>query len=411
MRRRARGLLAGLLGINLLFLIGVLVALGLLVGLLGAATVVISAAEKARCSVAEAMQVAEPSAETRGGIPANYLALYQQYGEQYGVPWAVLAGIGKIETDHGRSTEPGVREGFNRNGCCAGPMQFNLHNGPPSTWESYRVDGDGDGNYDVYDPRDAIPSAANYIKTLVQRAHGVMAAALLGYNNSGVYVTEVTAWAGVYTGLRGLELAAPIAFASAGDGTDGRCAQAAGLDAAAGPVELQTAVRLTEPRAYRMLPRWAMAGTRAPQPVDARLYDDMVWLLRQYHLQVTSARTPGHKTHGDGTALDLIPADGSTQAVWDASAGAAARDLGWTRACSGSGSRGPCPLIPALHWIGYDGYLGHGSPRTCRAYWGCYAHLHVSWESPCYGTGRPSPPCSSVMAFPAPVSTEPATAT
>jgi hypothetical protein len=46
----------------------------------------------------------------------------------------VLAGIGAIETDHGRADAPGVHSGRNSFGCCAGPMRFNLTDGPPSTW-------------------------------------------------------------------------------------------------------------------------------------------------------------------------------------------------------------------------------------------------------------------------------------
>ena len=66
--------------------------------------------------------------------------------------------------------------------------------------------------------------------------------------------------------------------------------------------------------------RWpAPAGQGA---IDARLYDDAVWILRRYHLRVSAAREAGHHTHGDGTALDLIPADGNAQATWDRSAGA-----------------------------------------------------------------------------------------
>ena len=71
-----------------------------------------------------------------------------------------MAGIGAIESDHGRSTAPGVHSGVNALGCCAGPMQFNVANGPPSTWQSYAVDGDRDGEKDPYDPADAIASAA-----------------------------------------------------------------------------------------------------------------------------------------------------------------------------------------------------------------------------------------------------------
>jgi hypothetical protein len=91
----------------------------------------------------------ETSAETAPGgaarreIPATYLSLYQHAGSVCGVPWSVLAAIGSIETDHGRSRAPGVRAGVNRHGCCAGPMQFNTRDGPPSTWQRYGTDGAG----------------------------------------------------------------------------------------------------------------------------------------------------------------------------------------------------------------------------------------------------------------------------
>ena len=64
--------------------------------------------------------------------------------QRYGIdPW-ILAAIGTIETDHGRSTAPGVRSGVNTYGCCAGPMQFSVI-GSPSTWDGYGVDGNHDG--------------------------------------------------------------------------------------------------------------------------------------------------------------------------------------------------------------------------------------------------------------------------
>src|SRR3954465_1147398 len=56
-------------------------------------------------------------------IPVNYLALYKKAGLDYGIPWNVLAGIGKVETSHGTSTLPGVSSGVNYAGA-GGPMQF-----------------------------------------------------------------------------------------------------------------------------------------------------------------------------------------------------------------------------------------------------------------------------------------------
>ena len=85
----------------------------------------------------------------------------------------MLAAIGAIESDHGRSQLPGVGSNVNAFGCCAGPMQFNIRNGPPSTWQAHRIDGDRDGDTNVYDPADAIASAANYVKALLEHTASV----------------------------------------------------------------------------------------------------------------------------------------------------------------------------------------------------------------------------------------------
>jgi hypothetical protein len=109
------------------------------------------------------------------------------------VPWSVLAAIGKVESDHGRSSAPGVRIGVNRFGCCAGPMQFNLRNGPPSTWDTY-------GRGDVYDPADAIPAAAR--KLAADGARRNLERAVYAYNHSWAYVDEVKRLARRYGGGR-----------------------------------------------------------------------------------------------------------------------------------------------------------------------------------------------------------------
>src|SRR3954471_21027949 len=70
-----------------------------------------------------------PSGAAAATIPARYLVLYQQAGAAYRLPWTLLAAIGAIESDHGRSHAPGVQSGVNAYGCCAGPMQFNVRDG------------------------------------------------------------------------------------------------------------------------------------------------------------------------------------------------------------------------------------------------------------------------------------------
>src|SRR3954452_14905383 len=49
---------------------------------------------------------AAPSAAAKRSVPAHYLRLYRLAARGSGVPWTVLAAIGSIETDHGRSRAP-----------------------------------------------------------------------------------------------------------------------------------------------------------------------------------------------------------------------------------------------------------------------------------------------------------------
>ncbi|ACY96688.1 MULTISPECIES: NlpC/P60 family protein [Thermomonospora] len=125
-------------------------------------------------------------------IPADYLKLYKKAGKDYGLPWNVLAGIGKVETDHGRSTLPGVSSGENYAGA-GGPMQF-----LESTFKAFAVDGNKDGKKSRYDPADAIPSAARYLKH--NGAPERMRTALYMYNHSWDYVDLVLSWSKRYGG-------------------------------------------------------------------------------------------------------------------------------------------------------------------------------------------------------------------
>ncbi|PRX07821.1 UNVERIFIED_ORG: transglycosylase protein with SLT domain [Actinomadura viridilutea] len=123
-------------------------------------------------------------------IPADYLALYKKAGEEYGIPWNVLAGIGKVETNHGTSRLPGVTSGENYAGA-GGPMQF-----LEATFREFGVDGNNDNKKDRYDPADAIPSAARYLKH--NGAPERMRTAIFMYNHSWDYVNLVLEWAQRY---------------------------------------------------------------------------------------------------------------------------------------------------------------------------------------------------------------------
>jgi cell wall-associated NlpC family hydrolase len=137
-----------------------------------------------------------PSTLALADIPPIYLALYMGAAPTCpGLPWGVLAGIGKVESDHGQSHAPGVHSGANYAGA-EGPMQFE-----PATFARYAVDRDHDGRLDVYDPADAIYTAAAML-CAGGAASGTPAGirqAVFAYNHSGAYVTDVLAWAARYT--------------------------------------------------------------------------------------------------------------------------------------------------------------------------------------------------------------------
>jgi cell wall-associated NlpC family hydrolase len=149
------------------------------------------------------------STEAANSIPSDYLKWFQRVGLQYNVPWTILAGIGKVESDDGRTKLPGVTQATVSNSFgAAGPMQIGISGASTNSWGGAAVhkasvvvagvatDEDGDGIDSVYDPADAIAGAAKY---LVE--HGVQqnpAAAIFAYNHADWYVQEVLNWASTY---------------------------------------------------------------------------------------------------------------------------------------------------------------------------------------------------------------------
>jgi hypothetical protein len=167
-----------------------LVALALV--LVAALTVLGGASVGAAGARSSEAQSAGVSALAEREIPPLYLRLYQQGAQRYGLDWTVLAGIGKVECDHGRDPDPScTQEGAVNAAGAGGPMQFIA-----STWAEYGVDAEGDGPPDRWNPADAIFSAANYL-----RASGAPAdyrQAIYAYNHAEWYVDEVMNWAARY---------------------------------------------------------------------------------------------------------------------------------------------------------------------------------------------------------------------
>jgi cell wall-associated NlpC family hydrolase len=129
---------------------------------------------------------AEPSALALADIPPAYLTLYRQAALRFGLPWELLAAVGKVESDHGRA--PGTDEP-NAAGA-EGPMQFE-----PATFAAYGWAAGGP-DPDIDDPRDAIEAAAAMLAA--DGAPGDTRGALYAYNHAGWYVDEVLAWAASY---------------------------------------------------------------------------------------------------------------------------------------------------------------------------------------------------------------------
>lgn len=124
-------------------------------------------------------------------IPAAYLKHYRAAADTCPkLDWSLLAGIGKVETNHGRLKAPGVRSGANFAGA-KGPMQFL---GP--TFAGVRARHPDVGS-DVYDPAHAIPAAAHYLCDSGLK-NGDTYRAVFAYNHAGWYVAKVQAQALAY---------------------------------------------------------------------------------------------------------------------------------------------------------------------------------------------------------------------
>ena len=101
-----------------------------------------------------------------------------------GLSWALLAAIGSVESDSGRSTAPGVQNGANAAGA-EGPMQFEA-----ATFAAYATVGPGGATpASPYNPVDAVYTAAALL--CANGGATAPAAAVGDYNHSAVYVATV----------------------------------------------------------------------------------------------------------------------------------------------------------------------------------------------------------------------------
>jgi peptidoglycan DL-endopeptidase CwlO len=203
-------------GSNRILVIGIIGVAGvILLGLLAVPALIganMFFAVGAGCSGEQSGTAGQPPAGAQAGsIPANYLHWYQRVGQQYGVPWTILAGIGTVESDNGQTTLPGVHSGSNAFGA-AGPMQIGIGGAAGNQWggapvhpasevvDGVATDEDGGPDASVYDPADAIAGAAKYLLEFGVQTNP--SAAIFAYNHLQSYVQSVLYYAGIYAGGR-----------------------------------------------------------------------------------------------------------------------------------------------------------------------------------------------------------------
>lgn len=142
-----------------------------------------------------------PSPAALADIPPDYLTHYTRAATVCpGLDWTILAAIGSIESDHGRSTLPGVHNGHNGvlNGTdgARGPLQF-----LPATFAEVRRR-HPDVGPDIYDPATAALAAAWYLCDSGARHGRDLHGAIFTYNRADWYVRDVLAQAHEYRAPR-----------------------------------------------------------------------------------------------------------------------------------------------------------------------------------------------------------------
>ncbi|HEY1853130.1 MAG TPA: CHAP domain-containing protein [Solirubrobacterales bacterium] len=153
-----------------LIVLGALVALVAVVGTIMAALMAIVGAGGLSCGAYGGTALAAGPAPTRTAlreIPKPWLAIYREAGSALDISWPFLASIGYQECGDGT----GACDGVNPSGC-AGPMEIAYVRGSacspdpsvPTIWERFKTDGNGDGKTSIFNPADAVFTAAKILR-------------------------------------------------------------------------------------------------------------------------------------------------------------------------------------------------------------------------------------------------------
>ncbi|MFJ4538999.1 NlpC/P60 family protein [Streptomyces tibetensis] len=114
----------------------------------------------------------------KGSVPAAYAALVSKWGNLCPAISPALLAAQLYQ-------ESGFNPRAQSQAAAQGIAQF-----IPGTWASHGIDGDGDGDRDVWDPKDAIPSAASYdceLASYVKKVGGNPTENMLAAYNAGAY--------------------------------------------------------------------------------------------------------------------------------------------------------------------------------------------------------------------------------
>ncbi|MFF7735928.1 MULTISPECIES: NlpC/P60 family protein [unclassified Streptomyces] len=114
----------------------------------------------------------------KGSVPTAYAALVEKWGNLCPAISPALLAAQLYQ-------ESGFNPRAQSHAAAQGIAQF-----IPGTWASHGIDGDGDGDRDVWDPKDAIPSAASYdceLASYVKKVGGNPTENMLAAYNAGAY--------------------------------------------------------------------------------------------------------------------------------------------------------------------------------------------------------------------------------
>ncbi|MGM9922041.1 MAG: lytic transglycosylase domain-containing protein [Bhargavaea sp.] len=142
-------------------------------------------------------------------VPENYVPLYKEAADEYGIPWTLLAAHHRVETRFSTMdplVSPAGAEGHMQfmpctwvgwshpscSGLGKGEIPEVVKTDPEAirSYGGYGLDADGDGKADPFNLRDSLYSAASY---LAQNgaAEGQLEQAIFLYNHSDQYVEDV----------------------------------------------------------------------------------------------------------------------------------------------------------------------------------------------------------------------------